>query len=134
MRALIVLCSVLVVALAVLIIIYVGQHSGAQSRVGPKFQVSELVQDARPGEFAVYREKGSGRRLRFVVVERPETTGLGVPYLVIRRDRLCETLSLTTQSTGDRIIPGPPTKCTGLASPDSPERWRPSRAGAGRPA
>ena len=88
LRALIVLCSALVVALAVMTVLYVDQHSGARRTVGPRFQVSELVQDARPGEFAIYREEASGRRLRFVVVERPETAGLGVPYLVIRRDLL----------------------------------------------
>lgn len=88
MRALIVLCSGIVVGLAALIVVYVSEHSGPRRLVGPKFQVAELVQDARPGEFAVYREESSGRRMRFVVVERPETAGLSAPYLVIRRDRL----------------------------------------------
>ena len=88
MRALIVLCSVAVVALAVMVVTYVSSYSGTRRLVGPKFQVAELVQDARPGEFAIYREESSGRRMKFVVVERPETAGLRAPHLVIRRDLL----------------------------------------------
>ena len=88
MRALIVLCSLVVVVLAAVTLRYVDQHASGRRGEGPRFAIAELVQDAQPGEYAIYREAASGRRVRFVVVERPDTSALGPPYLVIRRDRL----------------------------------------------
>lgn len=68
MRALILLLSATVVALAVPVLLHAG--GGARPNLaGPRFQVGALISDAQDGEEAVYRDQ-DGNRLVYRVVQR----------------------------------------------------------------
>lgn len=86
MRALILILSAAVVALAVSIVLHVDSRPEVVSRVGPLFYVGRLLNDAVKGEEAVYREKTSQRMTRFTVVDAPRLPPIAVPYKRIRRE------------------------------------------------
>lgn len=86
MRALILILSAVVVALAVSIVLHVHQRPEFVTRVGPEFYVGGLLSDAAKGEEAVYREKTSQRLTRFTVVDAPRLPPMVVPHKRIRRE------------------------------------------------
>jgi len=102
MRALILILSAAVVALAVSIVLHVDRRPEFISRVGPLFYVGGLLSDAGKGEEAVYREKTSQRMARFTVVDAPRLPPMVAPYKRIRRDTQ-DARAGTDPGTGESI-------------------------------
>jgi hypothetical protein len=86
MRALILVLSAAVVALAVSIVLHVEQRQEFLQRTGPLFYVGTLLADAGKGEEAIYREKTSRQLLRYDVEDAPQLPPMVVPYKRIRRE------------------------------------------------
>lgn len=85
MRALILILSVLVVALAGLIVVRVHGRATQARQEGPLFYVGTLLADARPGEEAVYREATSLRLQAYRVEKGPPPSAFAPPHKLIRR-------------------------------------------------
>lgn len=85
MRALILLLSVIVVALAASIVSYADKRPDVQRRQGKTLPVQALLGDAFPGEEVVYREETSLRRMVFRVEQTPAPAMMQAPHIVIKR-------------------------------------------------
>lgn len=87
-RALILVLAAVVVALAVSIVHEVGKRPDALRQTGPRFDIVALLPDSVAGEWAVYREAGSGQMLRWGVTDRPAPLRDEAPHVMLRRDYL----------------------------------------------